>query len=57
VRADLDPEVKREVRERLLALRGEPLAQHFVRRFVPPPDYSPIAEALRRLQRAVGAGL
>jgi phosphonate transport system substrate-binding protein len=55
VRADLDPEVKRELRARLLALRGEPLAQHFVTRFVPPPDYSPIAEALRKLQLAAGA--
>jgi phosphonate transport system substrate-binding protein len=52
VRADLDHDVKREVRARLLALRGEPLARHFVRRFVPPPDYSSIAGALRRLQPA-----
>jgi phosphonate transport system substrate-binding protein len=51
-RADLDAQVKRAVRARLLALRGEPLARHFVRRFVPPPDYSPIAAALGRLQPA-----
>jgi phosphonate transport system substrate-binding protein len=55
VRAGLDPEVKREVRARLLTLRGEPLARHFVRRFVPPPDYSPIAEALGRLQPAASS--
>ena len=52
VRAGLDPEVKGQVRARLLALRGEPLARHLVSRFVPPPDYSPIAEALRRLRPA-----
>jgi phosphonate transport system substrate-binding protein len=57
VRADLDPEVRREVRARLLALRGAPLAEHFVRRFVPPPDYSPIAQALRRLQPSAGDGV
>jgi len=50
VRADLEPEVKHEVRARLLALRGEPLARHLVKRFGPPPDYSVIAGALRRLQ-------
>ena len=55
VRAGLDPEVTREVRARLLALCGEPLARHCVRRFVPPPDYSPIARALRELQPAAGA--
>lgn len=50
VRAGLDPERKREVRARLLELRGEPLARHFVKRFAPPPDYSPIATALGRLR-------
>jgi phosphonate transport system substrate-binding protein len=50
VRSDLDPELKHEVRTRLLALRGKPLAEHFVRRFAPPPDYTPIAAALGRLQ-------
>ncbi|TMC11560.1 MAG: hypothetical protein E6J41_05735 [Chloroflexi bacterium] len=51
-RADLDPEVRQEVQARLLALRGEPLVRHFVERFVPPPDYAPIADALGRLQAA-----
>jgi phosphonate transport system substrate-binding protein len=54
-RAGLDTEVKHEVRARLLALGGEPMAWHRVKRFVPPPDYSPIAGALRRLQLAAGA--
>jgi len=55
VRAGLDPEVKGAVRAHLLALRGELLARHFVRRFVAPPDYSPVARALRGLQPAAGA--
>lgn len=55
VRADLDPQVKHEVQARLLALRGQPLARHLVERFAPPPDYSPIAGALRRLRLAAGA--
>jgi phosphonate transport system substrate-binding protein len=46
-RAGLDPELRRDVSARLLALRGEPLERHFVRRFAPPPDYAPIAAALR----------
>lgn len=55
VRANLEPEVKREVQARLLELRGEPLDRHFVRRFVPPPDYSPIAGALRRFEAAANS--
>ena len=54
VRAGLDPELKYAVRTRLLALRGEPLERFFVRRFGPPPDYSPIAEVIGRLQAAAG---
>jgi|SRR5437879_4068856 len=49
VRAGLDPGVKRELQARLLGLRGEVLERYFVERFVLPPDYAPIADALERL--------
>jgi phosphonate transport system substrate-binding protein len=55
VRAGLDPCLKQAVRARLLSLRGERLRRYFVRRFVPAPDYSPIAAALGRLPCGVEA--
>jgi phosphonate transport system substrate-binding protein len=55
VRAGLDPDLKQAVRARLLSLGGEHLHRYFVTRFVPAPDYAPIAEALCPL-RTSGAG-
>jgi hypothetical protein len=49
VRAGLDAGLKRELQAGLLGLRGEVLGRFFVERFVAPPDYSPVAEALARL--------
>jgi phosphonate transport system substrate-binding protein len=46
VRTGLDAGAKRELRARLLALRGEVLTRFFVERFVPPPDYRPVASAI-----------
>ena len=55
-RTDLHPELKHALRTRLLSLRGDELDRHFVSGFAPAPDYSPIAEALGRLQGAAGGG-
>jgi phosphonate transport system substrate-binding protein len=43
VRAELDPDVKEELRHRLLGLRGSPMRDHLVEAFAPAPDYSRIA--------------
>ena len=52
VRTGLDPGLKRDLRARLLELRGEVFGRFFVERFAPPPDYSSVSATLARL----GAG-
>jgi len=52
VRSALDPELKAQLRRRLLELSGHVLAEHRVERFAPAPDYSEIAAAV-----GVGPGL
>jgi phosphonate transport system substrate-binding protein len=51
VRSTLDQETKAELRDRLLALRGEVMERYFVERLVAPPSYAAVAAELSRRPR------